>query len=234
MFKQVVKRFLLKKKGIVIDFKSQINLSVRRLNSSGEEIKIINSKLHLTNVDEGVSIENVFCYGDISIGRFTSISGPGTILHAEVNSIKIGAFTSIAQNVSIQEFNHNHNRPTTFAINHSIFKTSFKDDAVSKGSILIEDDVWIGSNVTLLSGVTIGRGSIIGAGTVVTKNIPRYSIAVGNPAKIIKKRFVDEVIEFLEALKWWEWDLNKIRKNHIFFSSDLNEMTISEVQDIIV
>lgn len=54
--------------------------------------------------------------------------------------------------------------------------------------VLIEDDVWIGSRVTILPGVTIGTGSIIGSGAVVSKDIPPFSIAVGNPARVVKKR----------------------------------------------
>ena len=60
--------------------------------------------------------------------------------------------------------------------------------------VVIEEDVWCGANVTILKGVTIGRGSIIAAGAVVTKDIPRYSIAGGVPAKVIKKRLSDEEI----------------------------------------
>lgn len=63
-----------------------------------------------------------------------------------------------------------------------------KDQKHIKLDINIDDDVWIGANVTILKGVKIGRGSVIGAGSVVTKNIPEYSVAVGNPAKVIKYR----------------------------------------------
>jgi acetyltransferase-like isoleucine patch superfamily enzyme len=54
--------------------------------------------------------------------------------------------------------------------------------------VIVDDDVWLGYNVTVLPGVTIGKGSVIGAGSVVTKNIPPYSIAVGNPCKVIGQR----------------------------------------------
>jgi acetyltransferase-like isoleucine patch superfamily enzyme len=70
-------------------------------------------------------------------------------------------------------------------------------------SVLIENDVWIGANVTILSGVTIGEGTIIGAGSVVTKSQPKYSICVGNPCKPIKKRFTEEELKIhLEKIKF--------------------------------
>ncbi|MDC3366068.1 acyltransferase [Flavobacteriaceae bacterium] len=62
-------------------------------------------------------------------------------------------------------------------------------------SIVIEDDVWIGVNCIILSGVTIGQGAVIAAGSVVSKNVPPYSIVAGVPAKVIKKRFSDEIVE---------------------------------------
>jgi galactoside O-acetyltransferase len=60
---------------------------------------------------------------------------------------------------------------------------------VSRGDILIEDDVWLGANVSVMDGVTVGRGSIVGAGAVVTRSIPPYSIAAGIPARVIRPRF---------------------------------------------
>lgn len=69
---------------------------------------------------------------------------------------------------------------------------------------VIEEDVWIGINVTVMPGVTIGRGSIIGAGSVVTRSIPPYSIAVGNPCRVIKKKFTTEEIVERERLLYPE------------------------------
>lgn len=99
-------------------------------------------------------------------------------------------FTSIGANTVIQEDDHNFKRVTTYFMANKFFNLNSQKDVFSKGDIIIEEDVWIGSNVSILSGVNIGRGSIIGAGSVVTKNIPQYSIAVGNPAKVIKKDLV--------------------------------------------
>jgi len=121
----------------------------------------------------------------------------------------------------MQEYYHKYDRVSSFYMNHYFFNTSFKYDIVSKGDIIIEDDVWIGSNSVILSGVKIGRGSIIGAGSVVTKNIPAYSIAVGNPAKVIKKRFSEQIINELEEIKWWSWSEVKIRQNKEFFNKKI-------------
>ena len=157
-------------------------------------------------------------YGNIELGEFVSISGPGTILHSEVGKITIGSFSSIAENVSIQEFNHNLGRPTTCAVNHMIFKSQ-KRDFVSKGDIEIGEDVWIGSNAVVLSGVKIGRGAVIAAGGIVTKDVPKYAVVGGNPAKLIKMRFDEQQIQLLEESKWWTWKIERILKNKDFFES---------------
>lgn len=71
---------------------------------------------------------------------------------------------------------------------------------------VIENDVWIGDRVTLMDGIYVGTGAIVGAGSVVTKNVPPYAIVVGNPARVLRMRFSDSVIERLLRSEWWRFD----------------------------
>ena len=82
----------------------------------------------------------------------------------------------------------------------------------SKGKIIIGSDVWIGEGVTLLSGVKIGDGAIVGARTVVAKDIAPYAIVVGNPARIVRYRFSEDVIAKLLKIRWWMWPEVRIRE----------------------
>lgn len=75
-----------------------------------------------------------------------------------------------------------------------------------KGQVLIGNDVWIGNDVTILGGVRIGNGAVVAAGSVVVKDIPPYAIVGGNPAKIIKYRFPEDIIEKLQRIAWWNWN----------------------------
>ncbi|HTE01138.1 MAG TPA: CatB-related O-acetyltransferase [Mucilaginibacter sp.] len=173
-------------------------------------------------IAEGVSFfYNAELVGNVNVGRYTSITGPATRIASDKNSITIGSFCSIASSVVIQEYFHNIKRPTSYNIFYNIFNDrSEEGQRVSKGPIVISDDVWIGSNSVILSGVTIGRGAVIGAGSIVTKDVESYTIVAGNPAKTIRKRFSDTTIELLENSRWWEWSVDKIIQEKEFFSKE--------------
>ena len=155
--------------------------------------------------------------GRVTIGKYTSVWGPNIAILSKINSIKIGAFCSIAKNVSIQEYNHKHDSLSTYHLNSNVFNGTGIDDICSKGGIVIGNDVWVGDGSMILSGVSIGNGAVIAARSVVTKNIPPFAIVGGNPAKIIKYRFDPDEIVRIEKMKWWDWPKDKILNNrHIF------------------
>lgn len=83
----------------------------------------------------------------------------------------------------------------------------------NKGDIIIGNDVWIGYDAAIMAGVTIGDGAIIGARALVTKDVAPYTIVGGVPAKEIRKRFTDDIIARLQKLRWWDWPVDKIRRN---------------------
>lgn len=80
----------------------------------------------------------------------------------------------------------------------------------NKGDIVVGNDVWIGYEAVILAGVTIGDGAIVGTRAVVTKDVPPYTIVGGVPARPIRKRFSQEVIDGLLALQWWDQPLEKV------------------------
>ena len=73
-------------------------------------------------------------------------------------------------------------------------------DAVSKGPIVVEDEVWIGTGAMIFSGVTIAKGAIVGAGAVVTRDVPPYAIVAGNPGRVTRFRFSEDVVEILKPI----------------------------------
>lgn len=216
--KQFIIRLLHRRKGLYLDKKSHINRNIR-FTEGFERARIVDSNVQVDVIGNGCFIEHATAYGHIELGNYVSISGPGTILHSVTGKIKIGSFSSIAENVSIQEFNHDMRKPTTAAVQLYFFSHNFEDDVTTKGDIVLDEDVWVGSNAVILSGVHIGRGAVIAAGSVVTKDVPAYTIVAGVPAKVIKKRFTDEIIARLEEKQWWNWDLNTILNNKEFFSN---------------
>lgn len=110
----------------------------------------------------------------VKIGNETNINRNSTL----IGLVSIGNNCSIAPGCVIVGSNHNFDK----------LNVNIQRQGLSLKGIKIENDVWLGANVVVLDGVSIGTGSIIGAGSVVTKSIPSFSIGVGNPCKVIKKR----------------------------------------------
>lgn len=128
-------------------------------------------------------------------------------------TLRVGAFTSIASGVQILlGGEHRADWVTTFPFVFWEGGENILGHPKTKGDVLIGNDVWIGTEAIILSGVIIGDGAVVGARSVVTKNVPPYAIVAGNPSRVIRKRFDDEIIQRLLQVKWWFWDNAKIKK----------------------
>lgn len=153
--------------------------------------------------------------GKCKIGAYTFMNGD-----AYLEDVEIGSYCSIGRDLHTINGNHIMTNFSTYTFGHynkkdPFMKYSFSDNIREKTSGItlktyIGNDVWIGSYVTILGGVQIGTGAVIGAGSVVTKDIPPYAIAVGNPAKVIRYRFNQEKINKLLQSEWWTYSPEKL------------------------
>lgn len=140
-----------------------------------------------------------------SVGRFCAI-GPNLMAGMAEHPI-----SGISAHILFPMYDCEWAKPfSTYAENVDSVKIcrNHTEQAVNKHKIIIGNDVWIGANVVILRGVTVGDGAILAAGAVVTKDVPPYTIVGGVPAKVIKKRFDDEIIERLEKIQWWNYGPN--------------------------
>ena len=162
---------------------------------------------------------------DIGIGDYTYING------GHVYRSRIGKYCSIGFGVSIGPGEHHVHRITTFPISSRTFYRYDAGEFVDKGLTVVGNDVWIGNHATILQGIKIGDGAVIAAGAVVTKDVPPYAIMAGVPAKIIRYRFDEKIIEKLLKLEWWnksvKWCENRLDAFH------KDEFTVEDAETLL-
>jgi acetyltransferase-like isoleucine patch superfamily enzyme len=144
------------------------------------------------------------------IGKHTY--GLPQLLYPECANLEIGAFCSIADHVRIfLGGEHRADWVTTYPFS-KLWKQAahIEGHPGTKGNIAIGNDVWIGIDSRIFSGVTIGNGAVIGSGAYVVQDVPDYAIVFGNPAKILRYRFSNDIIFQLQKIAWWNWDDEKI------------------------
>jgi virginiamycin A acetyltransferase len=189
------------------------------------------SEIHSkVNVDKNATIHGCLISGQIDIGKNTSLWGPNIHVLSEIEPITIGNFCSIARDVTIQEYFHDHKKLSTYFIGRNVFGEPIQKEVRSKGPITIGSDVWIGTGAQIMSGVTVGHGAVLGANTTITKDVPPYAIVAGVPGRVIGYRFSDEIIAKLLKIQWWNWDNNKIKQHQELFESELTISMLDNIQ----
>lgn len=188
----------------------------------------------IVNYKNEINVKPTIKNKNIIVGDFTYIADKEFESHVthlyEWNNDKliIGKFCQIAAGVEfiMNGANHQMNSITTFpffSLDKWDAETPNKNDMPLKGDTVIGNDVWIGQNAVILPGVHIGDGAIIGCNSVVSKDVEPYTIVAGNPIRIIRKRFDDELIFLLEKFKWWDKTVEEIKEIiPILTNSDLS------------
>ena len=193
------------------------------------------------NIRQVVYIKNVISRPNILVGDYTyydDIDGAEKFEEHVTHHydflgdrLIIGKFCAIARGIEfiMNGANHRMNSVTTYPFN--IMGGGWEkfapklDDLPLKGDTVVGNDVWIGQNVTVLPGVHIGDGAIIVANSVVAEDVPPYCIAGGNPCRVIRRRFDEELTAYLLELQWWDWDAEKIFRNmEALCSGDLEKI----------
>jgi acetyltransferase-like isoleucine patch superfamily enzyme/acyl carrier protein len=125
--------------------------------------------------------------------------------------LKVGKYCSFAKGATfVLGGQHPSRAVTTFSLENVFGGEKPASRQESRGDIVVGSDVWIASNAVILSGVTIGDGAVVGLGSVVLEDVPPYSIVFGNPARVVDKRFSDDVIAELLQLRWWDLDPGQV------------------------
>ena len=171
---------------------------------------------------------NTSSNGNISIGRFNSLSGVS--IYCGDASVNFGSFNSIIDTKFLLT-GHDYSRFTTYYIKRHVLHDSSNNEVSTKGNINIGNDVWIGANSIILSGITIGDGAVIAAGSVVTKDVDAYAIWGGNPAKLIKYRFPEDIRLALQKSQWWNASDTQLQKYASYVDNGVEALINSNFTD---
>ncbi|MBP7733734.1 MAG: Vat family streptogramin A O-acetyltransferase [Caldisericia bacterium] len=191
--------------------------------------------------DQVCYIKNTVTNPNIIVGDYTYYDDPSDSEGFERNvlyhypfygdKLIIGKFCAIAKDVKFIMNGANHLMNCFSTYPFQIFGNGWEkvmpkiEDLPNKGDTVIGNDVWIGYDSLVMPGVKIGDGAIIASRSVVVGNVEPYSIVGGNPAKLIRKRYNDEVVDILLKLKWWDWEVDKITANlEVLVSQDLEKL----------
>ena len=172
------------------------------------QAQVIASRLgRYTEIGARTSVE------ESELGDYSYVVNDSDIIYA-----RIGKFCSIAAHTRINPGNHPMHRASQahFTYRASTYFPGEADehaffDTRRAAGVIIGHDVWIGHGAIVLPGRTIGHGAVIAAGAIVTKDVEPYAIVGGNPARLLKRRFMPDIAARLEALAWWDWDHERLR-----------------------
>ena len=205
-----------------------------------------NSTFPLPGYNRLCFLKNIIRNPSIMVGDYTYYDDFEDVKNFEKNvkylfdfnhdKLIIGKFCMIAADVSFIMNGANHLTDAVSAYPFAVFGEDWKDAMEGKsyphkGNTVVGNDVWIGYRATIMPGVHIGDGAIIAANAVVTKNVEPYAIVGGNPAKELRKRFSENEIAALLALKWWDWDIQKITTHVHLLTGNNIDAIINIVKD---
>jgi virginiamycin A acetyltransferase len=169
-------------------------------------------------------IKNTVANPKIIIGEYTYYDDPidsenferNVLYHFGEEFLIIGKFCALGTGVQFIMNGANHSLSGFSTYPFYIFGNGWENSEpaeVSKGDTRVGNDVWIGYDSLIMPGVKIGDGAVIGARSVVTRDVEPYAIVGGNPARLLRKRFAEKIIEELLAIAWWNWEIEKITQN---------------------
>ena len=193
------------------------------------KLDVYKIRWRMHNEDNETELRNAFNMSQVSVGK-KSYGGIRVISYGNLGNLRIGNYVSIGLDTTfILNAEHRTDTASTYPFRVKVVGDNHVE-SFPKGNIIVDDDVWIGLGVTILSGVHIGQGAVIGAGSLVTNDVPPYAVVGGNPSKVIKYRFSDDIIDFLTSLDYSKLEESTIKNKIEILYTSLDGMDLESIK----
>ncbi|MFI5911803.1 DapH/DapD/GlmU-related protein [Dactylosporangium sp. NPDC051541] len=202
-------------------------LALLRARLRGATVSLNNVKLKESTVEHHALVMEYGLIWCSTIGQYSIVGRFASLFNTDV-----GPFCGIAEKVTIGASPHWPQLPTShvFPVNHEF---GFCDGPWPQvGRTAVGADAWIGASATVRAGVTIGPGAVVGAGAVVTRDIAPYEVVVGVPARRVRMRFPEPMVEQLLELRWWDWPPLVIKHNLALFRAPLTPSGLDRMRAV--
>ncbi|WP_433205628.1 DapH/DapD/GlmU-related protein [Dactylosporangium sp. CS-047395] len=202
-------------------------LAILRARRRGATVSLNHLKLKDSSVEHHALVMEYGLVWCSTIGPYSIVGRFASLFNTDV-----GPFCGIAEKVTIGASPHWPQLPTShvFPVNHEF---GFCDGAWPRvGRTAVGADAWIGASATVRAGVTIGPGAVVGAGAVVTHDVAPYEVVVGVPARRVRFRFPEPMVEQLLELRWWDWPPLVIKHNLALFRRPLTQAVLDQMQAV--
>lgn len=161
-----------------------------------------------------------------TVDRYTIVGPKTSLFWAD-----IGPFSSLAEKVTVGAMPHWPERATTHGFPFASCYRLGEELLPERPRTLVGADVWLSTNVVVRAGVRIGHGAVAGAGSIITRDVDDYEVVVGVPARTLRMRFSDDIIERLTKMRWWEWPAPRLRQQAALFTETLTPDVLDALEE---
>lgn len=200
--------------------------SIVRARRDGATVSLNQVQLSDSRLDPNCLVLDHVLAMSSTVGRYTIVGPKTSLFWAD-----LGPFSSLAEKVTVGAMPHWPERATTHGFPLTSCYGIGQELLPERPRTSVGADVWLSTNVVVRAGVRIGHGAVAGAGSIITRDVDDYEVVVGVPARRLRMRFSDDIIERLMKMRWWEWPRARVRQQAALFRKALTPEVLDALEE---